>query len=161
MSVTWPIILNGAAVSTLFLPLTITTVATLKTTEIGNATGIYNLMRNLGGSMGISLMTTMLARQQQIKQVTFVGHVTPYDPAARQWLATMTHAFAHHADPHTASQQAYAVAYATIQQQAALGAYIWNFRLMAVLCLACIPLVFVFAKVRHQPGADAAAAAAH
>ena len=64
-SITWPVILNGAAISMLFVPLSVVSTATLKIEELGNATGLYNLMRNLGGSVGISLTTTLLARRRR------------------------------------------------------------------------------------------------
>ena len=47
---------------------------------MGNATSIYNLMRNIGGSFGIATMTTFLARRNQVHQNELVGHVTAYDP---------------------------------------------------------------------------------
>ena len=53
-----PTILNGVAMSFLFVPLTTLSVANLRNEQIGNATGIYNLMRNIGGSIGIASMTT-------------------------------------------------------------------------------------------------------
>jgi len=51
---------------------------------MGNAAGIYNLMRNLGGSFGIAAVTTIIARRAQVHQALMVGHMTPYDPAYTQ-----------------------------------------------------------------------------
>ena len=60
-SVAWPQVLSGLALGFIFVPLSTTSLGTLPKEEIGNATGIYNLMRNVGGSIGISMMTTLLA----------------------------------------------------------------------------------------------------
>ena len=57
---------------------------TLSNEQIGNATGIFNLMRNVGGSFGIAAVTTMLARGAQLHQAMMVSHLTPYDAAFQQ-----------------------------------------------------------------------------
>ena len=152
MSVTWPIVMNGAAISVLFIPLSLTTTSTLKTEQIGSGTGLYNLMRNLGGSMGIALMTTMLARTQQVQQNTMVSHVSAFDPITQQRFLTLTEGFATHMDPVTAARRAYAVIYGQVQQQSAMNAFLHNFQLMALFTLACIPLVLLFRRVRTRGG---------
>ncbi len=144
VSITWPTILNGAAISLLFVPLSVLTTATLKVEEIGNATGIYNLMRNLGGSVGISLVTTTLARQAQVHQVTLAAHVTPYDTATQQTFFALIQ--------HMSPQEAYAVLYGRVLEQANLWAFVSNFRFMAFLCLGSIALAFLFKKVRAAKG---------
>ena len=138
-SITWPIILNGAGISFLFVPLSVITTSTLKTEDIGNATGLFNLMRNLGGSVGISMVTTLLARQSQSHQNILAAHVTPYDPETQQRLLAMS--------THMLPQQALGVLYEQVVQQATLWAFVSNFRLMAFLCLGCVALAFVFRKV--------------
>jgi DHA2 family multidrug resistance protein len=64
-SVIWPSVVNGIAISFIFVPLTTATMSQLGQQQIGNATGLYNLMRNLGGSIGIAFVTTMLALLDQ------------------------------------------------------------------------------------------------
>jgi DHA2 family multidrug resistance protein len=144
-SITWPIILNGAAISLLFVPLSVLTTSTLKVEEMGNATGLYNLMRNIGGSVGISMVTTMLARQSQSHQVVLAAHVTPYDPQTQQTLFSLV--------KHMSLQEAYGVLYGRVVSQATLWAFVSNFRGMAILCFACIALAFVFRKVHGVKGA--------
>ena len=65
-SLFWPIVLSGACMSLIFVPLATTTMGTLRNEEIGNASGLYNLMRNVGGSIGISMVNTLLARREQV-----------------------------------------------------------------------------------------------
>ena len=79
--VIWPSVVNGMGISFIFVPLTTSTVAYLRQDQMGNATGLYNLMRNIGGSIGIAFVTTMLARDAQVHQAMMVAHTTPYDPA--------------------------------------------------------------------------------
>ena len=64
--------------------------ANLPNEQMGNATGIFNLMRNIGGSFGISLATTLVARGAQAHQAMMVGHLSPYDPHFQQYLRTLT-----------------------------------------------------------------------
>jgi len=115
---------------------------TLRNEQIGNATGIYNLMRNVGGSFGIAAVTTMLARGAQSHQATMVSHLTPYDPVFQQRVSQMVTSMT--------AQQAYAAIYQTLVRQATLLAYIDNFRLLAFLCLICTPAALLFKKVRSR-----------
>jgi DHA2 family multidrug resistance protein len=149
ITITWPIILNGAAVSALFIPLSVTTMATLKTSELGNATGLYNLLRNLGGSVGISMVTTLLSRRSQVHQAVLVQHVTPYDSPAQGVLHSLM--------SHLPTQQALGVLYRQVTNQASLLAYVDDFRLMTLLCVLAVPLVFLFKKGHHGPSAELAA----
>jgi DHA2 family multidrug resistance protein len=156
-NVTWPLIISGFAMGFIFVPLTTMTMGTLKNEQMGNAAGIYNLMRNTGGSIGIALMTTFLARGAQQHQAAMVSHLTPYDPAFQQRLQELTRALAIHANPVTAAQQAYGAIYGTLVRQSMLMSYIDNFRLLAFLCIACIPTALLFKRVRGGKGPAVAA----
>ena len=86
-SVIFPTVLNGVAISFIFVPLTTATMSQLRQRQIGSATGLYNLMLNIGGSIGIALVTTLIARGAQAHQALMVGHLTPTDPAFTRQLA--------------------------------------------------------------------------
>ena len=86
-SVILPTVLNGVAISFIFVPLTTATMSQLRQRDIGSGTGLYNLMLNLGGSVGIAFVTTMIARGAQAHQALMVGHLTPTDPAFTHRLA--------------------------------------------------------------------------
>ena len=156
-SVIWPSVINGIAISFIFVPLTTTTMSQLGQAQIGNASGLYNLMRNLGGSIGIAFVTTMLARGAQVHQSLLVGHLTPYDPAFAHRLDAAKHVLGHHTDPATATKQAYNAVYSLLDQQAHLLAFVDNFYLFALLALGGLPLVFLFKRVSYArkpaPGA--------
>ncbi|HZL43311.1 MAG TPA: DHA2 family efflux MFS transporter permease subunit [Verrucomicrobiae bacterium] len=148
-NVIWPSVLNGIAISFIFVPLTTATMGHLRQDQMGNAAGIFNLMRNLGGSFGISMVTTLLARRAQVHQAYMVAHMTPYDPAYTERLMAAQNAFAAHAGPVQAHQQALGLLYNSLVQQSTLWAFVENFRLFGVLCLVCLPLVLLFKRVRQ------------
>ena len=78
----WPQLLQGLALSLLFVPLTTLTLDGIPPVAIGNATSLYNLIRNLGGSFGIATATTLLARYGQVNMSRLAEHVEPTPPAA-------------------------------------------------------------------------------
>ncbi|HYB69142.1 MAG TPA: DHA2 family efflux MFS transporter permease subunit, partial [Candidatus Bathyarchaeia archaeon] len=81
--------LNGLANPLIFIALSTMSFGTLRREQMGGATGIYNLMRNLGGSVGISVATTLLARRAQVHQNVMVARMTPYDPVYQQRLEAL------------------------------------------------------------------------
>src|ERR1019366_9358566 len=88
----WPQIIQGMALAFLFVPLTTATMAPIAQERMGNATSIFNLMRNIGGSVGIASVTTMIARREQVHTNLLGLHVNPYDPAAKIRMAGL-HAY--------------------------------------------------------------------
>ena len=91
----------------------------------------------------------MLARDAQVHQVALASHTTPYDAAFMHQVAVTKTALAAHGDPVTAAKQATMLIYDKVLQQARLWAFVDNFRLFGLLCLACIPVVFFFKKRRQ------------
>ncbi len=148
-SIVWPNIISGFAMGFIFVPLTTMALGTLKNEQMGNASGVFNLMRNTGGSVGIAAVTTLLARGAQIHQAMMVSHITPYDPALQDRLRQVGGAVA--GNP-LATQQAYAGIYGVVVRQATLLSYIDIFRLLSFLCLLCIPATLLFERVKKKPG---------
>ena len=157
INVIWPSIVNGIAISFIFVPLTTATMSQLAQQQLGNATGLYNLMRNLGGSIGIAFVTTMLARGAQAHQALMVGHLAPDNPAFRQQFDSAKNLLTHHADSVTASRQAYNAVYSLLDQQAHLLAFVDNFYIFGVMAVITMPLIFLFKRVttltKTMPGA--------
>jgi DHA2 family multidrug resistance protein len=147
-SIVWPGIMSGFAMGFVFVPLTTIALGTLANDQMGNASGVFNLMRNTGGSVGIAAVTTMLARGVQVHQAAMVSHLTPYDPAFQQRVQDLTGTLSSQAGS-AASQQAYGSIYGTLVRQASVMSYIDNFRLLAFLCVICIPMVFLFKRVKR------------
>jgi MFS transporter, DHA2 family, multidrug resistance protein len=155
-NVIWPIIITGFASTSIFVPMFTFAVATLKPENMGDAAGLTSLVRNLGGSVGISLVTTLVTRGTQAHQALLVGHLTNFDPPFRRQLATLQHSLSAHSGQ-AALMQAYSVMYRTLQQQAGLWAYVDNFRLLALICMALVPIIVLFKKGKASPSAAAAA----
>jgi len=142
-----PAILNGFALAFLFVPLATQSMATLVREDVGNASGIFNLMRNIGGGIGIAAATTMLSRGAQMHQALLVRHLTPYDPASQQWLGAAEHFLAGRAAL-APSRQALGVLYGTLVQQATLAAFVDVFRFLAIACFLCVPAALLLRRAR-------------
>jgi DHA2 family multidrug resistance protein len=151
---TWDIlvwlILQGAGMSLIFVPLTTLTMDPIPKQVTGYATSLYAVTRNIGSSIGISFVTTMLARRSQLHQSVLAAHVTPYDPSVQQFLTrTQGLLVRGGADPVTANRRSLALLYGTVQQQAATLSFLDLFRIMGLLFLICVPFVILFRKQKH------------
>ncbi len=155
MDIIWPSVLNGIAVSLIFVPLTTSTMSQLAQERIGNASGIYNLMRNLGGSIGIAAVTTIIDRASQMHQAVMVTHLTPYDPIFQERLSAISSALTSKSGAWTAHAQAPEIIYNIVRQQSQLASFVDNFRLFGIICLGCVPLVFLFKTARAAKPAAA------
>ncbi len=110
-----------------------------------------NLARNIGGSVGISLVTTMLDRRTQVHQSYLSRNLSPANPAFQSMLQGTTRALqARGASAAFAAQQAYAMIEGSLQRQATMLAYLDDFRFLGFAILAMIPLVFLIKK--GKPG---------
>jgi len=121
-------------------------VATVPKEGMGDATGITSLVRNLGGSVGISLITTFVARGTQAHQALLVSHLTPHSRLYLERVNQIGAILAPHSGQVTAHAQTYHLLYQTLQQQAALWAYIDQFRMLAIASLLVAPIVFLYRK---------------
>ncbi len=152
----WPIIITGFALSFVFVPITTQSYGTLRNEQIGNASGIFNLVRNIGGSIGISVTQTLLTRRSDYHQ----NQITNYVPQTQIWFqqqtSILTKPLAQDFNPGNAMYSALAKLYQELGQQALLWAFVDVFRWMALLCFGCVPLVWLFRKVR--PGKKTIAA---
>jgi MFS transporter, DHA2 family, multidrug resistance protein len=150
----WPIVISGFGSGCVFVPLSTIAVAYLKNEEMGNATGLYNLLRNVGGSIGISIVNTILARHEQTHRNDLVHSLTPGSVTARQMVDGVQHFLvAQGASPATAMQRAYGVIGQILGGQALLWSYVDDFRYMALVCFACVPIVFALKKTIATKGA--------
>lgn len=145
-SVGLPNLFNGFASGCIFVPLTTLTMGTLRNEEIGNASGVYNLMRNIGGSIGIAGVTTLLARGQQMHQNFLVQNVTPYDAPVRSLIQNLSGSLS--GGLATGTERAWGLIYGQVQRQATLLAFVDNFRLLGYMALFCIPIAFLFRRVK-------------
>jgi DHA2 family multidrug resistance protein len=151
----WYQINQGVGMAFIFVPLTVLTMAPIAMQDTGYATSLYSVTRNIGSSMGISFVTTWVARRSQFHQSVLAAHVTPYNLAAQQTLAQGRAMFFHGgSDWVTAGRQSEGLLYRVVQQQAALLSFVEAFRIMGYLFLAIIPLVFFMRRVKRNAAAE-------
>lgn len=148
----WAIILSGFGSGMVFVPLSTTTMGTLANEQIGNASGLYNLLRNVGGSFGISIVNTIVARHEQIHRNEMVHSFTPGDPQFEHRLHTLQGVVAqtNAAGAEMAHNTATALVSNMLSSQARLLSYIDNFRYLALVCFGCLPLVLLFQQARAR-----------
>jgi DHA2 family multidrug resistance protein len=150
----WAILISGFGSGCVFVPLSTTSMAFLKNEEIGNASGLYNLMRNIGGSIGISVVNTIVARHEQIHRNELVATLNPGNITVQGSIQGMQqYLTAQGASPTTAMQRAYALIGQDLTAQARLWSYVDDFRYMALACFGCVPIVFLLKKTVGKRGA--------
>jgi MFS transporter, DHA2 family, multidrug resistance protein len=153
----WPQLIQGAGMALLFVPLTTVSMDPIPRERMGYATSLFNLMRNIGGSVGIATTGTMLARHNQTLTSMLGAHVTSYDPVAQQTFARLRGGFiAGGSDSVTATRRAYAALFGIVQQQAAMVSFVGIFQLLGILFLVMIPLVLLMKRPRGGSGPVAA-----
>jgi DHA2 family multidrug resistance protein len=140
------------------VPLTTISMDAIPREKMGNATSLFNLMRNIGGSIGIAMTGTLLTRHGQATTNTLGANVTPYDTTPQSMLSGLREAFmAAGADITTATARANAALFGMVQRQATMVSFVGIFQLLGVMFIALVPLVLLM----KRPGkrADPAAAA--
>jgi DHA2 family multidrug resistance protein len=134
----------------LFVPINVVAFSFVPKEKMNNATGLINLARNIGGSVGISLVTTLQARLAQMHQNNLVGNMTPLNPRYLDALhGTIAMLRAHGSDAATAAQQAQTILYGELLRQSAMLSFIDVFWILGVVCLAMIPFMFLIKSARH------------
>ena len=146
-------VFQAAGMAFLFVPINTAAYAFLPREKNNAASGLMNLARNIGGSVGISLVTTMLDRRTQVHMNDLSSHLSASNPAFQSMLQGATQAMRlHGASAAFATQQAYALIEGTVQRQATMLAYIDDFRLLGWAILAMIPMVFLMKRGRPGGG---------
>jgi DHA2 family multidrug resistance protein len=144
---------QSAGMAFLFVPINVMAFYFVPKEKINNATGIINLARNIGGSVGIAGVVTMLARRAQFHQAVLVSHMTPLDSAYQAMLSGAKQMLlAQGSDPVQAAHQAQGLAYGLLMRHASMLAFLDDFWLMAVATLGMIPFMFLMKKVRPHKG---------
>ena len=119
-NIVWPIIISGFATTTIFVPMATFSMATVSRENISEGTGLTNLLRNLGGSVGISAISTVVARNAQTHQALMVGRTSQYNPVFNSQLIKIQRALAPQVGSAAAHDQSYSLIYQTLQHQASL-----------------------------------------
>lgn len=146
-----PQILRGIAMGCMFVPLSLATLRSMPGPEVAKAAGLYNLFRQLGGSLGIALLTTLLHQRTDFHRVGLAAQVGPLDPNGAHAMASVTQAMVlRGADPETAGTLATALLGRLVDAQAMAEAFSDAYAFIGVLFILMLPLGFMIA--RHAPG---------
>ena len=153
----WPQFIQGLSLGLVFVPLTVLTMAFIPKERMGNATSLFNMMRNIGGGVGISIVATMLTRMGQEHTNLLVANITPTSPSVLRLFGGLRGLFAG-SGPVLADQQAYAALFGLVQREATMVALVRVFQYLGVLSLILIPLI---ALTKRPPKGQAAPPPAH
>jgi DHA2 family multidrug resistance protein len=158
-SATWLRVAQVAGLGFLFVPITLVAYVGVPAEKSNSVAGMVNFMRNIGSSVGTSMVTTLIARRAQFHQSTLVGHTTPGNQNFQSSINGLTQRLAHSGmSLHEAQMQAYARIYRAVQAQAAALAYIDTFWILAAGAAIMFFLSFLLQK--NDPGAGGEAVAA-
>jgi len=152
----WPQFLQGFGLGLIFVPLTTISMGPIRREEMGNATSLFNLMRNLGGSVGIAAATAMQARLLQKHTNYLVAHVTEANPAANRTFSGLQNMWTSAGSgPVLARQQSFAAVWGMVQQQAAMLSFLDIFNIFTLVFLAMIPLILILKRPPKGKGPGA------
>ena len=153
-----PRFVQGFAQGFIFPPLQTLALATIRVDRLSNATAAFNVVRNIGGSIGVAIVTTLLSRRAQFHQSTLATHVTAWDAETTARLRDWTEHFVQQgADTFTAQRRATAMIYRTVVTQAQLLTYADEFWMLALIFASTLPLLPLLRRVRMEQNARARA----
>lgn len=147
-----PILITGFGLSFVFVPINTAAYGTLRNEQIGNASGLFNLMRNVGGSIGISLASTLLVRRADVHQNLITNSVPRTGQNFQDALSNATHAVSGYFGHANAAGPGAAMLYRELQKQATAWAFVDVFRWLSILSFFCIIFVWLFKKVKPGKG---------
>ncbi|MFZ0959371.1 MAG: DHA2 family efflux MFS transporter permease subunit [Terriglobia bacterium] len=137
----------------LFIPINVTAFYFIPKEKMNNATGIINLARNIGGSVGIANVATLLARRAQVHQAGLVSHLTPYDAPYRSAAqGAQQILMAQGSSPALAHLQAQGMLYGNLVRQANMLAYVDAYWLLGVTFIAMVPFMFLMKSAKPRTG---------
>ena len=131
-------------------PLTNISCATLEKEQQTNASGIQNLLKNVGAAIGTSIATTMISRFSQVHQMMMIKSLTETNDVYMQKLNSFISSFAQYTDLSTATYMAKVQIYELLRQQATLWGYIETFRYYALASLLVIPFIYLLHEDRKR-----------
>jgi DHA2 family multidrug resistance protein len=153
----WPLILRGVGLGLIFVPLTNLALADLPMSKIPNGTGLFNLMRQLGGSVGIAVSATLLQRFQAVHRGDLIAQVSQYSEVTRARMAGIAaNLVAHGTPPGLADGAALRVVDGMVTRQALMLSFEQLFLLFGACFVLALPLLLLMHKSKGGPGAEVA-----
>jgi DHA2 family multidrug resistance protein len=146
-SLFWPLLIRGLGMGCMFIPLSVATLGPIPKMELAAASGFFNLSRQIGGSIGIAMLATVLEKRQKYHYDVLIEHVSPYSPVAQQYLSGAQSMLAGKGlDTSTAHRAALALINGFTHVQAMILSFEDVYILVGVLFLISLPLVFYLGK---------------
>jgi MFS transporter, DHA2 family, multidrug resistance protein len=155
MNFLWPQIIQGAGLAMVFVPLTTIAMDPIPLPEMGYATSLYSVIRNIGSSIGISFVTTQLARRSQFHQARLTEAINQYNPAVRQYFGILD-GLAGSGNPGVGSTRSAGMLYGQILRQAIAMSFLDLFHLLGILFLIVAPIVWLMRRPRQKEPSPAA-----
>jgi DHA2 family multidrug resistance protein len=143
-----PILITGFGLSFIFVPISTAAYGTLDNKQIGNASGLFNLMRNIGGSIGISIAQTLLTRRSAVHQNEILNSVPLTGQQFQNSLNSLRHSLGGYFGPANTLDPAQTRIYQELGRQASVWAFVDVFRWLSLLCFCCVGVVWIFKKVK-------------
>ena len=151
----WMLILRGFAMGLLFIPITTLSLSTLKGQQIGQGAAFTGMMRQLGGSFGIAIITTFMAQQNMVHRNALVTRLSVNNPAVQQRINSIQHSYMAKG---MSSDVALASAYKTLDygvtKQAAVLSYMDVFLYLGVMFLICVPIILFVKNKKAEKKID-------
>ena len=151
-TIVWPRVLIGMSMPFIVIPLTTLSLSSIPKEEMGNATSIFNLVRNLGGSFGVAYVTTLLTRQAQFHQARLTEHMTPYD-LPYTWGSQQASQLLQYRGmgESLAGQGGAGLIYEKLLREAYMMAFNDIYHLLSIMLLLTTVLVLFMKRVRFSP----------
>ena len=154
-SLFWPITISGASIAMIFVPLSSVALGTLSWKATGNASAIFNFLRNVGGGVGISVSSAIVQRHAQAHRNEMAHSLTSANPSLRLQLEGLTQLMSKHVGAPEALKRAWKITDLSLNAQASLRGNVDCLRYFAMVSALCVPLAFILKK--PKPGAKPAA----
>jgi DHA2 family multidrug resistance protein len=151
----WPLVVRSVGTTFMFLPLSMASLGPIPKKDIAAATGFFNLTRQLGGSIGVALLSTLLSRRQAFHQAVLLEKLVANDPLTIERLNALTGAMlARGAGPVEAKQRALTLLSGTVSQQAAVMSFADTFWATGLMIVVFLPLVMLLGKPQQGAKVD-------
>lgn len=155
-SIALPRLIQGFGLGLFFVPLASAVFVNVSVEKMGNASGIFNLMRNLGGSFGVAFSATLLSQRTQVHQTFLSENITPYNPALQKALQHSSHLLEMNHSGTAHSTGGLAFIYQEVLRQASMLSFNDTFYVLSIATASLIPLTLLLRKGRTGPASSGA-----
>ena len=151
----WMLILRGIGMGLLFIPITTLSLSTLKGQQIGQGAAFTGMMRQLGGSFGVAIITTFMASRNMMHRSDLISKLSADNPATQQRVQNIQNSFiAKGMAPDVALKSAYKTLEYTVGKQASVLSYMDVFLYLGIMFLICVPFILMVRSKKQEKKID-------